>query len=82
MLVWLLRSLGVTPGCDGKTGKREAAWALVLVALALTAAAMWKGPDMVEAMSSVLAIVWPAAVLAVCGAYKLEYDRGQKREDR
>lgn len=74
MYVWLLRLLGVTPN-GGKTGKREASWALVTVALGLTSAAMYLGPEMVQAMTAVLVIVWPSAILAVAGAYKLEYDR-------
>lgn len=75
MFVWLFRSLGVTPACGGKTGKRESAWALVAVAIGLTVTAMFFGPEMVHAMTAVLVVVWPSAILAVAGAYKLEHDK-------
>lgn len=80
MFVHLLRLLGVTPN-HGKSGKREAAWALIAIALGLTIAGMWLGHEMVAAMTAILVIVWPSAILAVAGAYKLEHDKGiWKRE--
>lgn len=72
MWTYLCRVAGVTPN-GGKTGKREAAWALVAVALGLTLWAMWLGVVMVQAMTSALVIVWPAVIVAVSGAYGLEY---------
>lgn len=74
MWVWLCRILGVTPN-GGKTGKREAAWALIAMSLGLTVFAMTLGVDMVQAMTAVLVALWPSAILALAGAYKLEYDR-------
>ncbi|MFC6488041.1 hypothetical protein [Nitratireductor sp. GCM10026969] len=79
MFVHLLRLLGVTPN-DGKTGKREAAWALIAIALGLTLGAMWAGFEMVQAMTAVLVIIWPSAILAVAGAYKLEHDKEAWRQ--
>ena len=71
--LWLM---GVTP--DGsKTGKREAAWALIAIALGLQISAMAMGAAMVAAMQPVMSILWPSAVLAIAGAYKLEYDKQQ-----
>lgn len=75
MLVFILRILGVTPDYGGKTGKREASWTLVLIALAITGAAMFHGPEMITAATPILVMLWPAAILAVCGAYKLEHDK-------
>lgn len=75
MFVWFFRLMGVTPACGGKTGKRESAWALVAVAIGLTVTAMFFGPEMVHAMTAVLVVVWPSAILAVAGAYKLEHDK-------
>lgn len=69
----LLNILGVTPEGD-KTGKREAAWALIALALALTIAAMCVGVAMVQAMTAILMALWASAILAVAGAYKLEHD--------
>lgn len=77
MLVWLLRGLGVTPEGSGKTGKREAAWMLVGIALLLTGSSMYLGIEMVGAMTAVLMLVWPAAIAALVGAYKLEHDKGE-----
>lgn len=72
---WFLRLLGVTP--DGeKTGKREAAWALIALALLLTGVSMFMGVDMVQAMTAILMAIWGSAILAVAGAYKLEHDKG------
>lgn len=70
----LCRIAGVTTN-GGKTGKREAAWALIALALGLTLFAMTLGAEMVTAMTAVLVALWPSAVLALAGAYKLEYDR-------
>lgn len=83
MFVWLLKLLGVTPN-HGKTGKRESAWALIAIAFALTLTAMWWGAEMVQAMTAVLVIIWPSAILAVAGAYKLEHDKTllQPKNDR
>lgn len=69
----LLKILGVTPEGE-KTGKREAAWALVFIATAFTVAAMIMGAAMVTAMTAILMAMWGAAILAVAGAYKLEHD--------
>ena len=72
MFVQLLRILGVTP--DGsKTGKREAAWALIFIVCVFTGVAIYQGAD----ITGVLTILWPAAIAAVFGAYKLEYDQRQ-----
>lgn len=70
----LCRVAGVTPN-GGKTGKREAAWALISIALVLTIYAMSKGVEMVSASSAVLMTVWGFAISAAAGAYKLEYDK-------
>lgn len=70
----LCRVAGVTPS-GGKTGKREAAWALIAMALGLTVFAMTLGVEMVQAATAVLVALWPSAVLALAGAYKLEFDR-------
>lgn len=75
MIVHLLRLLGVTPASAGKTGKREAAWMLVGIALGLTVGAMADGEGMVTAMTAILMVLWPAAIAALAGAYKLEVDR-------
>ncbi|MDA4845974.1 hypothetical protein [Hoeflea poritis] len=75
MFVRLLHLLGVTPN-DGKTGKREASWALVFIAIAMTVGAMIHGEGMVSAMSDILTLTWLAAIAAVGGAYKLEHDKG------
>jgi len=73
MLRFVLNLLGLAP--DGrKTGKREAAWALILIALTLTLVAMFWGEGMVSAMTAILVIIWPSAILAVAGAYKLQHD--------
>lgn len=69
----LLELLGVTPEGE-KTGKREAAWALVFIAAAFTIAAMIIGAAMVTAMTAILMALWASAILAVAGAYKLEHD--------
>lgn len=69
-----LEVLGVTPN-GGKTGKREAAWALIALALVLTGTSMYMGVAMVQAMTAVLMAVWGSAILAVAGAYKLEHDK-------
>lgn len=81
MFVYILKLFGVTPN-HGKTGKREAAWALVAIALGLTIAGMWAGADMVTAMTAILVIIWPSAILAVAGAYKLEHDKGIWRREQ
>lgn len=74
MWVNFLNILGVTP--DGeKTGKREASWALIALALVLTVTSMCIGVAMVQAMTAVLMAVWGSAILAVAGAYKLEHDK-------
>lgn len=75
MFVYILRFLGVTSTGKGRTGKREAAWALVAIALGLTIAGMVMGAEIMQAMDSVLIILWPSAILAVAGAYKLEHDK-------
>ena len=63
MFVQLLRILGVTP--DGsKTGKREAAWALIFIVCVFTGVAIYQGAD----ITGVLTILWPAAIAAVFGA--------------
>lgn len=74
MWTWLCRIAGVTPN-GGKTGKREAAWALIALALGLTLLAMSMGVEMVQAITAVLVALWPSALLALAGAYKLEYDK-------
>ena len=74
MFVQLLRILGVTP--DGsKTGKREAAWMLIFITCVFTGVAVYQGAD----ITGVLTILWPAAIAAVFGAYKLEYDHRQRQ---
>lgn len=75
-MMWsaFLGIIGVTP--DGaKTGKREAAWALVALALILTGISMYMGVAMVQAMTAILATLWGAAILAIAGAYRLEHDK-------
>lgn len=74
--MWLVvcRALGVTPD-DNKTGKREAAWALIAIAIGLTAATIALGPDTIDAMSPVLIAIWPSAITYLGYAYKLENDR-------
>lgn len=80
MFVHLLRLLGVTPQIAGKSGKREAAWMAVAIALGVTIYAMMMGADMVREMSPVLLLMWPSAFALLAGAYKLEYD--QKKFER
>lgn len=75
VLVYLYKFLGMTPAGIGKTGKRESAWTLILIALALTILAMWYGVDMVSATTAVLMTLWGAAIAAIAGAYKLEHDK-------
>ena len=75
MFVFLLRALGLTPGAVGKTGSREAAWALICITTGLQIGAMWIGSDMVSATMPVMIVLWPAAITALAGAYKLKYDR-------
>lgn len=80
MLVHLLRFLGVAPRIVGKSGKREAAWLVLAVAVALTVAAMWVGVEMVSAMTALLMLIWPSAIGLLAAAYKLEFDK--VRDDR
>lgn len=75
MLVHLLHKLGVTPNGDGKTGGREAAWTLIAVALSLTVTSMFMGPEMVHAMTAILAALWSASVAALVYVYKLKGDQ-------
>lgn len=76
MIPFLLKMLGVSPGsASDKTGAREAAWTLIGIALGLTIGSMWRGPETVREMVPVLIVIWPSAILAVCGAYKLQFDR-------
>lgn len=75
MLVHLLRFLGVAPRIAGKSGKREAAWLVLAVAVALTISAMWLGVEMVSAMTAVLVVIWPTALALLAAAYKLEFDQ-------
>lgn len=75
MLTLVLRMLGLAPRQTGKTGKRESAWGLLLIALALTLLAMSIGPDMVQAMTIIFSVLWPSAILALAGAYKLQHDK-------
>lgn len=77
MFVLLLRFLGVTPQRAGKTGSREAAWAMVFIAIGITVLAIWKGAEVVSACSPFLMVLWPAAIAALAGAYKLKSDRMQ-----
>ncbi len=74
MLTVVLKILGLAPSKYGKSGKREASWALMLIAMVLTIYAMWIGIEMVSAMTGVLCIIWPFAIGAMAGAYKLEHD--------
>lgn len=76
MLHYLFRFLGVTPDQPGKSGKRESAWTIVLIALALTVASMWAGVEMVQAMTALLMAIWGSGIVALGGAYKLEHDKG------
>lgn len=82
MLHYLFRFLGVTPEPPGKSGKRESAWTIVLIALALTVASMWAGVEMVQAMTALLMAIWGSGIVALGGAYKLEHDKGLWRQDR
>lgn len=75
MLVHLLRLLGVAPLIAGKSGKREAAWLVVGIAVGLTVAAMWNGVEMVSAMTAILMLIWGAALGLIGAAYKLEFDK-------
>lgn len=77
MLVHLLRWLGVTPDRAGKTGKREAAWMVTAITLALTVYAMALGERMVDAMTPVLMVLWPSSLALLGAAYKLEYDKAR-----
>lgn len=77
MFVRLLRILGVTPN-GGKTGKREAAWAILFITISFTAACMAISETMVEAMTPILIMMWPTACTLVAGAYKLEFDKQEK----
>lgn len=74
MWIAICRMFGVTPDGD-KTGKREAAWAVVVLATALTAFAMYLGTEMVSAMVGVLVVIWPSSLALVAAAYKLEHDK-------
>lgn len=82
MIRYLLRFLGVSPDVPGKTGKRETAWAMVLIALILTSWSMWLGETMVSAMTAILLGLWAFATTILGGAYKLEHDKGIWRQDR
>lgn len=72
MWVFICRAFGVTPVGD-KTGKREAAWAAVALAAALTVYAVERG--VIADMVGVLVIIWPSALALVAAAYKLEHDK-------
>ncbi len=78
MLRGLYWVLGLAPN-GAKTGKREAAWTLVLIVFSLQVGAMAAGTAMVQAMTAVLMLLWPSAVGAVLFVYKLQHDK-QKRE--
>lgn len=75
MLTFILKILGLNPKGNGKTGKREAAWGLVFIALGVTIVVIYQGAEMMSAAVGVLVILWPSAILAVAGAYKLEHDK-------
>ncbi len=77
MIPDLLFRLGVNPKGNGKTGKREAAWTLMLIALALTAVyivVVWFKPGIWSGLRDVVMLAWGAAVGAVMYAYKMEND--------
>ncbi len=74
MFVYILKILGVTPA-GRKSGKREAAWAVVAITLGLTVTAIALGIEMVAAMQPVLMMLWPVALSLLAGAYKLEHDK-------
>ena len=78
MLVYLLHKLGVTPNGDGKTGGREATWTLIVIALSLTVTSMFMGPEMVHAMTAILAALWSASVAALVYVYKLKGDQSSQ----
>lgn len=70
----LLKLLGLAPP-KPKTGAREAAVLVFIVAEATTIGAMWAGPGMVSAMVPVLGIMWPATLGFMGYAFKMKNDR-------
>ena len=78
MFVHLLRFLGVAPRDPGKSGKREAAWAVILIASFFTAWAFWHGVEMISAATALLMALWAAALGLLGAAYKLEWDQTKK----
>ena len=77
MLTHILRFLGLASSKPWKSGKREAAWALMVIVIALTVYAMWIGIEMVYAMTAILMVLWPAAIAAMAAAYKLSDDNSK-----
>ncbi len=75
MFVYLLRALGVAPERAGKSGARETAWVVVIIALGLTTSAMWQGTAMVDSMEALLIFIWGFASTLLAGAYKMKSDR-------
>lgn len=75
MLTYILKFLGLNPTGNGKSGKREAAWGLIAIAMVVTVLVIMKGAAMMSAAVGLLVVLWPSAILAVAGAYKLEHDK-------
>lgn len=79
MFVKVLLALGMTPN-HGKSGKREASWAVFFVVLLITLWCIWLGVAMVQAMQGLLIAMWAGAFGLVAAAYKLEHDKGAWRK--
>lgn len=80
MFIYVVRAMGLAPTGNGKSGKREAAWAFVSVCVLFTApvftrALMVGDANVISASSGLLIAMWTIAGALLGGAYKLENDR-------
>ncbi len=81
-LTGTLQTLDVVPVDKKKTGKREAAWAIMFITLILTlmdyVTAAFLGPDETRDLTTLLIVIWPSALGNLAFAYKLDTDVRQK----
>jgi len=80
MMEFITRILGLAPDAP-KTGAREAALFIFICVLFLTIFALLSGPDLVGAMTGILAVMWPSALAYMGFAFKLKADQQRAGND-